>query len=84
MMHICALLIVAAPAALALNMGLSLLLGYRLSERRLALIAQAAVSLSAIAAITLLIMMLVVGSICRLSTSTLPSNSCLTGYPFLL
>ncbi len=58
MMHVCALLIVTAPAALAFNMGLSLLLGYRLSERRLALTTQAAVSLSAIAATTLLIKML--------------------------
>ncbi len=58
MMHVCALLVVAAPAALALNMGLSLLFGYRLSERRLALTTQVAVSLSAIAATTLLINML--------------------------
>ncbi len=58
LMAICALLVVAPPAALALNMGLSLLLGYRPSERRLALSTQATVVLSSIAAATLLINML--------------------------
>ncbi len=58
LMAICALLVVAPPAALALNMGLSLLLGYRPSERRLALSTQATVVLSSVAAATLLINML--------------------------
>jgi NADH-quinone oxidoreductase subunit L len=63
MMAVCALLVVAAPAALALNIGLSLLLGYRPSERRLALSTQATVVLSSTAAIALLVMMLMDGQV---------------------
>lgn len=59
MMSVCALLVVAAPAALTLNIGLSLLLGYRPSERRLAWSTQATVLLSVVAAATLLIQMLI-------------------------
>jgi NADH:ubiquinone oxidoreductase subunit 5 (subunit L)/multisubunit Na+/H+ antiporter MnhA subunit len=62
-LHICALIVVAAPAALALNTGISLLLGYRLSERKLALLTQATVSLAAIAATTLLINMLLTNQV---------------------
>jgi NADH-quinone oxidoreductase subunit L len=58
MMHACALTVVAAPTVLALIMGMSLLSGYRLGERKLALLTQSLVSLAAIAAIGLLIQML--------------------------
>lgn len=63
MMYVCALTVVAAPAALALITGLSLLLGYRLSERRLAWLTQVMVSLAAVAATTLLIQMLLTNQV---------------------
>ena len=63
MMHVCAVTVVTAPAALALIIGLSLLLGYRLNERRLAFLTQAMVSLAAVAATTLLIKMLLTGQV---------------------
>jgi NAD(P)H-quinone oxidoreductase subunit 5 len=58
-MYVCALTVVIAPTVLALLTGLSMLLGYRLSERSLAGLTQTMVSLATLAAITLLINLLV-------------------------
>jgi NADH-quinone oxidoreductase subunit L len=58
MMYVFALTVVAAPAALALIMGMSLLLGYRLGERTQALLTQTLVGLATLAAIGLLVRML--------------------------
>jgi NADH-quinone oxidoreductase subunit L len=63
MMYVCALTVVVAPAALALITGLSLLLGYRLSERGLAWLTQGMVSLASVAAAMLLIQMLLTGQV---------------------
>jgi NADH-quinone oxidoreductase subunit L len=62
-MYFCGLTVVGAPAALALITGLSLLLGYRLSERSLARLTQIHVSLATLAATILLINMLMTGQV---------------------
>jgi NADH-quinone oxidoreductase subunit L len=62
-MYFCGLTVVVAPAVLALITGLSLLLGYRLSERILARLTQIHVSLATLAATILLVNMLMTGQV---------------------
>lgn len=63
LMYLCALTVVVAPAALVLITGLSLLLGYRLSERNLARLTQVLVSLATLAGTILLVAMLISGEV---------------------
>jgi NADH-quinone oxidoreductase subunit L len=59
MMYFCGLTVVVAPALLALITGLSLLFGYRLTERSLSRLTQSLVSVATLAAVTLLVKLLV-------------------------
>jgi NADH-quinone oxidoreductase subunit L len=62
-LYICGITTVAAPALLVLTMGLSLLLGYQLSERNLSRLTQSLVSIATLAATVLLVTMLLTGQV---------------------
>ena len=59
MMYACGLTVVVAPALLVFVTGLSLLLGYRLSERTFGRLTQSIVCIATLAAVTLLINLIV-------------------------